>query len=188
MKITNKKYSPLHRGLHWSLAILMSILYITGFLRMYWMGKKAVIAAIEKNMVGVEFTTQQAKQTAKTILKPMWEWHEYAAYALFVVLAIRIIYMLVKGIRFPHPLKSQATLKERLQGSIYVLFYLFVLLSALTGAYLKWFEGDLKEPLEAIHKWAVYWFPIFILLHFGGIWLVERSYQNGITSKMIGGD
>lgn len=188
MKSKEKIYSPLHRGLHWALAVLMIVLFITGFLRMYWMGKKTVIAAIEQNMTGVDFTSDQAKQTAKAILKPMWQWHEYAAYVLFAILALRIIYMLAKGIRFPNPFKSHLSLKERLQGMIYLLFYLFVFISAITGAYLKWIEGDLKEPLETIHKWAVYWFPIFILFHFAGIWIAEKGEQKGIASKMIGGE
>ena len=63
-----------------------------------------------------------------------------------------------------------------------------MIVSSITGAYLKWWDGDLKDAMETIHKWAIYWFPIFIILHFGGIWLAEKVAQKGIASKMIGGD
>lgn len=189
MRKNAQLFTPLHRGLHWWAALLMFVLFITGFLRMNWMSKKVVKAAIDDKMAGVQYTPEQAMAVAKAVLKPMWQWHEYAAYFFFAVLFIRIVYMLVKGVRFPNPFSSGITLKQRLQGSVYLLFYLFVVLSSVTGAYLKWFKGDWKEPIEAIHKWGMYWFPIFILFHFVGIWMAEKTYQQkGITSKMIGGD
>lgn len=188
MNYKSKKFTSLHRFLHWSTALLMTVLFITGFLRMKWMGKRSIKAAIEQNMLNANYTEDEAIAVAKTILKPMWQWHEYAAYIIFLILAIRTVYMLIKGMRFPNPFSLKCTLKERFQGIIYLLFYLFVIVSSITGAYLKWWKGDLKEPLEAIHKWGIYWFPIFIAIHFVGIWLAEKFEQKGITSKMIGGD
>ncbi len=96
--------------------------------------------------------------------------------------------MLVKGIKFPDPLKKSQSVKERMQGFIYVIFYLFIAVSIVTGFYLKWVDGQWKEPMEAVHKWAIYWFPIFILLHFGGIVIGELTNKKGIVSKMIGGE
>lgn len=189
MKNSNEKiYTPLHRVLHWMMALLMSILFITGFLRMFWMGKSAIIGAIETNMKGVVLTKDQTIGTVKTIMQPMWQWHEYAAYLIFFVLAARIIYMLVRGIRFPNPFSPKRSAKERFQGMIYLIFYLFVIVSSITGAYLKWGNGSLKDSMSAVHKWAIYWFPVFIVLHFGGIWLAEKHEQKSIASKMIGGD
>lgn len=188
MNFSSKKYTALHRFLHWSTALLMTVLFITGFLRMKWMGKRTIKAAIEQNMSDVTYSDEQAIAVAKAVLKPMWIWHEYAAYIVFGLIAIRIVYMLIKGIRFPNPFSSRSSLKEKFQGMIYLLFYLFVIISSFTGAYLKWWKGDWKEPIEAIHKWGIYWFPIFIVLHFVGIWLAEKYEKKGITSKMIGGE
>ncbi|MFA5573939.1 MAG: cytochrome b/b6 domain-containing protein [Brumimicrobium sp.] len=42
--------------------------------------------------------------------------------------------------------------------------------------------------METVHKWGIYWFPIFIVLHLLGALLAEFSTKKGITSKMIGGD
>ena len=188
MRNSTKIFTPLHRGLHWTIALLMTVLFITGFLRMNWMGKRTILAAIDKNMQGVELTKEQTIGTVKSILNPMWQWHEYAAFIFFVIIVVRIIYMLVKGIRFPNPFSANTSANEKFQGFIYLLFYLFVIVSSITGAYLKWWDGDLKDAMETIHKWAIYWFPIFIILHFGGIWLAEKVAQKGIASKMIGGD
>ena len=80
-------------------------------------------------------------------------------------------------------------MKERLQGFTYVYFYVFVLISAVTGVCIQYkIFPDWKEGIESVHKWGIYWFPIFILLHLGGVFLVEISDKKGITSKMIGGD
>ncbi len=133
-------------------------------------------------------TKDQIIPIAKSIQSPMWEWHVYAAYLILFAFSVRIIYMIMKGIKFPNPFTKGQTLKDYLQGFTYLLFYLLIAISTFTGFYLKWFEGDWKEPLEAIHKWAIYWFPIFIFLHLGGIVLAELTNKKGITSKMIGGD
>ena len=51
MKTENKnQFTVIHRILHWSVALLMSILFITGFLRMYWMSKKTIIDTVETEM------------------------------------------------------------------------------------------------------------------------------------------
>ncbi|SKC11195.1 Cytochrome b/b6/petB [Sphingobacterium nematocida] len=96
--------------------------------------------------------------------------------------------MLLKGTRFPNPFIGKQSIKERLQGMTYILFYLFVAIAAITGFYLKWGDGDLKEPMETVHKLAIYWFPIFILVYIAGIVIAELTGKKGITSKMIGGD
>ncbi|HZW78586.1 MAG TPA: cytochrome b/b6 domain-containing protein [Flavobacteriaceae bacterium] len=182
-----QKFTALHRVLHWIMAITMPILFITGFLRMYWMGKQAVADAIASQ--GIEVTKEQAKAVYKVLREPMWEWHFIFAHVMIFAFLARIIYMLVKGIRFPNPFKNNQSLKTRLQGFTYFYFYFFVFISAITGIFLeKGFFPDWKENIETVHKLGVYWFPIFILLHFSGILIAELSNNKGITSKMISGD
>lgn len=187
MNKQSNKFTFLHRFLHWIIAIAMSILFLTGFLRMYWMGKKAVAEAIFSQEL--EVTKDQAKAVYKTLREPMWEWHELFSKIMIFAFLARIIYMLVKGIRFPNPFKSNQLIKERLQGFAYVYFYLFVFISAFTGICLENdFLSNYHEQIEAVHKWGIYWFPIFILLHLAGILFAEYSDKRGITSKMIGGE
>jgi cytochrome b561 len=186
----NNKFTASHRILHWSIALFMFVLFITGFLRMYWMNKKTIVTAIDTTLKNQSIAIEKDQLTpiAKSIQAPMWEWHEWAAYVIAIVLLLRIAYMLLKGIKFPNPFGSHQNLKEKLQGYLYLLFYLFVVASTITGFYLKWGNGTYKQPMEAVHKWAIYWFPIFVVLHLVGILWAELTYKKGITSKMIGGD
>ncbi|MCG2793515.1 MAG: cytochrome b/b6 domain-containing protein [Weeksellaceae bacterium] len=190
METENKnKFTTIHRVLHWSLAILMVVLFITGFLRMYWMSKNTIINAVETQLQSQNINLEKEKilPIVKSIQKPMWEWHEYTAYLVLAAFLIRVIYMLAKGIKFPNPFVKNQAVKEKMQGLIYVILYLFVAVSIVTGFYLKLIDGEWKEPMETVHKWAIYWFPIFILLHFGGIIIAELTDKKGIVSKMIGG-
>jgi len=61
--------------------------------------------------------------------------------------------------------------------------------SAFTGICIeKEFFTAYEDTFETVHKWGLYWVPLFILLHFGGVALAEHTSDKGIASKMIGGD
>lgn len=189
MQTENKnQFTAIHRMLHWLVAILMSALFITGFLRMYWMSKTHIISIIQSETQNIVLSKEQMVGIAKAIREPMWQWHEYAAYIVFFLFLVRMIYMVVKGIKFPNPFVKNQSAKERSQGFMYLLFYLFIGISIITGFYLKWIDGIWKEQMETIHKWAIYWFPIFIVFHFIGILLAELTNKKGIVSRIIGGD
>lgn len=182
------KYTPFHRLLHWLMALAMPLLFITGFLRMYWMNKNHVVSIIESK-VGTAISQDQMIVIAKAVREPMWQWHIIFAHVMIFSFIARIIYMLVKGIRFPNPFKKDIALKERFQGFTYIYFYLFVFISASTGISLeKGFFPEWKEGIETIHKLGIYWFPIFIMLHLVGILIAEHTNKKGIVSKMIGGE
>lgn len=167
----------------------MPILFITGFLRLYWMNKHHIVSVIESKTSSVPLSKEQMTDIAKTIREPMWQWHEIFAHVMIFSFIARIIYMVVKGIRFPNPFKSNISLSERFQGYTYIYFYLFVFISAFTGVCIRQgFLTEWKESIETIHKLGLYWFPIFILLHLSGILIAELTNKKGITSKMIGGD
>lgn len=185
--MTQRKFTFFHRLLHWIMVIVMPVLFITGFLRMYWMNKNNMIAKIESKTALL--SKEQMSDIAKSIRAPMWQWHELFAHVMIFAFLARIAYMLIKGIRFPNPFKSVQPLKERFQGFTYVYFYSFVFVSAITGVCIeKGFFPLWKHTIESVHKWGIYWFPIFILLHLAGILIAEHSNKKGISSKMIGGD
>ncbi|WP_206106107.1 cytochrome b/b6 domain-containing protein [Olivibacter sp. XZL3] len=75
MKMENKnQFTVIHRILHWSVALLMSILFITGFLRMYWMSKKTIIDTVETEMQSHNISLEKGQiiPIVKSIQKPMW--------------------------------------------------------------------------------------------------------------------
>lgn len=181
------KFNVFHRILHWLIALAMPVLYITGFLRMYWMNKNHIVGIIESRTESL--SKEQITDIATTIRAPMWQWHEIFAYVMIFAFVVRIVFMLAKGIRFPNPFKKSQSMKERMQGLTYLYFYFFVFISALTGICIKYnlFSPN-QDTIEAVHKWGIYWFPIFIVLHVIGIVGAELTDKKGITSKMIGGD
>ncbi|WP_291099417.1 MULTISPECIES: cytochrome b/b6 domain-containing protein [unclassified Empedobacter] len=183
-----KKFTLTHRLLHWTIGISMIMLFLTGFLRMEWMSKKNLSALItnEVSKEGLNISDATLKTIGRSSLEPMWQWHEIFAYIALVLFAIRIVYMLVKGIRFPNPLKSHST-SEKFQGIIYMIFYLLMLINIVTGFYLMWGNGTYKDPMEELHKTAIYWFPIFFLIHLIGVIIDEVNKNSGIVSKMING-
>ena len=184
----NNKFSVLHRILHWTIAIAMPIMFITGFLRMYWMNKNGMVSIIESKTTTSPLSKEVMSDIAKTIREPMWEWHEIFANVMVAAFSIRIIYMVIKGIRFPNPFNKINTLKEKLQGFVYLYFYLFVFISAFTGICIQnEFFTAYEDQIEMVHKWGLYWFPIFIIVHLAGIVIAEKSNKKGIASKMIGG-
>lgn len=186
---SKQKFTVIHRILHWIIAFAMPILFITGFLRLYWMNKNGMVAVMESKTAASPLSKDVMTDIAKTIREPMWEWHELFANVMIFAFIARIIYMLVKGIRFPNPFSKSIPMKERLQGFIYIYFYVFVFISAFTGVCIqREFFTEYSDLFETVHKWGLYWFPIFIVLHLGGIVLAENSTKKGISSKMIGGD
>ena len=66
---------------------------------------------------------------------------------------------------------------------------MLIAVQIITGSVLKFEIGSesLSNLAETTHKLAVYWMPIFVILHFGGITISENTNRKGITSKMIGG-
>lgn len=182
-----KKFTVLHRLLHWTTALAMMVLFLTGFLRMYWMNRHVIVSFIQEK---TEVLTKDEMVTiAKSIRQPMWEWHVVFAYILMALFVVRLLYMLLKGIRFPNPFQRKWSWKERLQGAVYFYFYWYVLTASITGVCIqyRWFMVIRKE-LVSFHKLGLYLFPLFILLHFIGIYIGERSSKKGVVSKMIGGD
>ncbi|SKC11181.1 Cytochrome b/b6/petB [Sphingobacterium nematocida] len=87
--IFKKEFTVTHRILHWSLGLPMTVLFISGFLRMQWMGRKPIVAVIEQDAPGI-MTKEQTMAIANDILNPMWQWHEYAAYIIVFFFLMRI--------------------------------------------------------------------------------------------------
>ncbi|WP_034690633.1 cytochrome b/b6 domain-containing protein [Kaistella palustris] len=187
-----KKFTALHRLLHWISAFAILVLFTTGFLRIFWMSKASITAAVTKDpqIQNLNLNRDSLRTIAHSLQDPMFQWHIYAAYLITFAFVVRIIYMLMKGIEFPNPFSKNVTMNDRFQGMTYVLFYAFVALQIVTGGILKFDIGpdSLSGIAETTHKLAVYWAPLFILVHFAGIAISESINRKGISSKMIGGD
>ncbi len=88
-----KKFTVLHRMLHWVMALAMPVLFITGFLRMYWMNRSHISTIVDSNVPSV--STSQMSAITSAIREPMWQWHELFAKVMIISFIIRIGYMVI---------------------------------------------------------------------------------------------
>ncbi len=130
---------------------------------MYWMGEKPflLLSINELTAKGLALPEESVRAIAKSIINPMFEWHVNFAYDLVFAFVLRIIYMLVKGIKFPILFSKRLLEKKNSKEPIYFIFNILVAVEVATGMMLK-FElagENILEKAEEIHKLAIYWMP-----------------------------
>ncbi|QAA81108.1 cytochrome b/b6 domain-containing protein [Aequorivita sp. H23M31] len=187
MKTTN--YSPIYRIIHWAVAITFLLLLVTIFLRITWMNKYHMADIIQDylNSTDQSLSREQIVAMAKQIRKPMWDWHIYLGYILVGLFAIRFTLPFFDEMKFQSPLNKNLSAKQRFQKWTYIIFYICVIVSLVTGILIEWGPKDWKKPLEEIHVLGIYYLVAFIVLHLAGIIYAEFTDQKGIVSRIIGG-
>lgn len=183
----NRTYSRSYRIIHWAIALTMLGLLTTILLRLGWMEKNHVAGIIDPYLreQGVELSQDQLLVLAKKIRKPMWDWHIYLGYVLTGLYLIRMSMPFFGEMRFSNPFKKGLDKRIRLQYATYLIFYVLVAASLVTGLIIEFGPKTLKSSMEAIHELSIYYLPAFILLHFGGILWAEFRHDHGIISRMI---
>lgn len=189
MSLENKNFSLKHRLLHWLIAFTILFLMITVFLRLTWLEKNNVAAILQDNLQALNITLdhEDAIKIAKKIRKPMWDWHIYSGYFLMGLYVLRLINLYFSGIIFPNPFHRTSSLKQKIQGWTYIIFYFLMSISLITGFFIVNGSPDYKDFLESIHVQSIYYVVLFIILHMTGLVLSEYSSEKGIVSKMING-
>jgi len=132
-------------------------------------------------------TRDQIVAMAKLIRKPMWDWHIYLGYVLVGLLSIRFILPLFGEMKFPNPLAKDQTMKVRFQKWTYIIFYICVIGSLITGLLIEWGPKAWEKSMEDIHVLGIYYLIAFITIHIAGIIIAEFTDQKGIVSRIIGG-
>ena len=189
MTLENKKFSLAHRLLHWLIAFSILFLMLTVFLRLTWMEKNNVATILQDNLkaLNISLDHDDAIKIAKQIRKPMWDWHIYTGYFLIGLYVLRLINLYFSGIIFPNPFHRASSLKQKIQGWTYIIFYFLMSISLITGFFIVNGSADYKDFLESIHVQSIYYVVLFIILHMTGLVLSEYSNEKGIVSKMING-
>ena len=188
-KMKTRKLTVAFRLMHFTSALCIVCLLITIFLRMNWMNKDQMAGIIDANLktLNISLTQDQLVKMAKQIRKPMWDWHIYIGYVLIGLYSVRMILPFFRQMEFRNPFSITATLKEKIQAWIYILFYFFLGITLLTGLLIEVGPKSFKASLESVHELSLYYLIPFIVLHFGGVLLAELSTQKGIISKMVSG-
>lgn len=187
----NKSYSKIYRILHWAIAISFTLLLFTIFLRLTWMNKNNVADIIQNylttNEINHNLTPDQLIVLAKKIRQPMWDWHIYIGYVLTALFSLRFALPFFGEMKFQNPLAKGLSGKEKFQKWVYLIFYVFVVVSLVTGLIIKFGPKDLKSTMESIHELSIYYLVAYIVLHIGGVLMAELTSDKGIISRIVGG-
>lgn len=187
MEKTN--YSKIYRIIHWAIAVSFLLLLITIFLRLTWMNKYNMAAIIEDYLISTEQSLSQDQliTLAKKIRQPMWNWHIYIGYVLVGLFSIRFILPAFGQMKIQNPLSKNLSTKKRIQKWTYVIFYVCVIVSLVTGLIIELGPKELKKPMEEIHVLGIYYLIAFIVIHFSGVLIAEFTEQKGIISRIVSG-
>ncbi|GGD94994.1 cytochrome b/b6 domain-containing protein [Planktosalinus lacus] len=182
-------YSRTFRLLHWAIALTFLFLALTIFLRLTWLNKFGIADILEQTLVASQSTLSYDELIviAKQIRKPMWDWHIYSGYLLTGLISLRIWLGASGKMVFQNPFNKNLSSRERFQYGVYLVFYLFVAVSLITGLLIELFPKTFKASLEDLHKLSVYYLAAFIVLHLAGVLIAEFSHHKGIISEVISG-
>ena len=86
-----------------------------------------------------------------------------------------------------NPINSQYSSKEKFQFWVYIVFYICIIISLITGLFIEFGDIKYKDFMESIHKLSIYYLVAYILIHLGGVFLAEFTNQKGIISDIISG-
>lgn len=175
--------------MHWSIAICMTFMLITIFLRMTWMNKNHVALIIQDYLstTNQSLSQDQLIMLAKKIRKPMWDWHIYTGYALVGLYSIRMALPFFGQMKFSNPLNKDLGFKEKLQYWSYLVFYACVAISLTTGLIIVLGPKNLKESMEGIHVLSIYYLLGFIVIHLSGVFFCEFTNHQGLISRIVSG-
>ncbi|CAM3999160.1 cytochrome b/b6 domain-containing protein [Flavobacterium weaverense] len=184
-----RNYSVVYRIMHWSIAICLTLMLITIFLRLTWMNKTNMAIIIQDYLATTSqsLSQEEAIILAKKIRKPMWDWHIYIGYALVGLYSLRLILPFFGQMKFTSPLNSALSVKEKFQYWVYIIFYLCIAVSLTTGLIIVLGPENLKDSMEQIHVLSIYYLLSFIILHLGGVFIAELTNQKGLISRMVSG-
>jgi Ni,Fe-hydrogenase I cytochrome b subunit len=203
-----KKYSTSLRLWHWANTIVVSGSLLTVLVNSTIMDEKPVSALVKNELknAGATVSDEQAGSVAHALGDSVWSVHIYFGYVFVALLLFRMIleFFQLTDQKFIRKMKNayaqfQTTKKDReiaknefTVKSIYAVFYLLLIIMAITGLFLT-FE-DLLAPFKSIrhsvkevHGFCMYLILAFIFAHLAGVFLAERKDNKGIVSDMING-
>lgn len=163
---------------------------LTIFAKTAWMDKKIVGPILKESLetINISITSEQAMKIAKDIRAPLWRWHIYAGYLLIGLYFLRISLVVFRRLDLPNPFSRNYSLKEKFKSWVYIIFYIFLAVSLVTGFLIVHGPKHLKDSLKSVHELSIYYILVFIIIHFAGVFFAEKGEQKGIVSKMISGD
>lgn len=184
-----KNYTTVYRLVHWIIAFAMLATLATILLRLTWLNKSNVSEIIQEYATRNDLTlsNEQSTSLAKKIRKPMWDWHIYTGYFLVGIFAIRYGLAIFGIMPIQQPWAKGLSTKERFKKGVYLVFYIFISISLITGMLMEFGAKEWKDSLESVHELSIYYLIAYLVLHMGGVLLAEFTNEKGIISRVISG-
>lgn len=200
-------YSVALRWWHWLTFLFISGSIITALLNEALFDTRDNIPVVQRQVQskGGAITDVQARAVAHEYSEKLWELHTFLGYGISLLLLFRIIIEFSAskedklGRKIRRALTFQSTTpKERYDRRHYiwvkwgyVVFYVLILLMALTGLGMA-FEDvasfrSVRPELKEIHEFLQYAIYLYILAHLVGVFRAEVTDNKGIVSSMING-
>jgi Ni/Fe-hydrogenase 1 B-type cytochrome subunit len=193
---------------HWLDALVLLGSLLTVGLRNTFLSASANAQIITHQMqeARTPMDQQAARDLARSIRDPMWQWHYYFGFALAGLLLFRIAIgffsdnSLLKdfclGLRHLKSLERS----ERLLGFefalakfLYLTFYLLLTVMAATGLSMYFgtrlgISRSTIGTMRDVHEALLWFFVVFVVIHISGVVIAEFRGYKGLTSNMIHGD
>lgn len=190
-----KKWSATFRVWHWLFALTILFMSTTVLLRETILDKETNGAVITENismLYDVNVTKEDSIDIAKEIRRPLWQWHIYIGYLFAGLVLVRLMLFFTHSGRQNYINCDEKTTHKKIVSGIYIVFYVFAVIAALTGIGIKFNElfgisGDLEHTVKEIHEFVFYAILAFMAIHIAGVVIAENSNEKGIVSDMING-
>lgn len=135
----------------------------------------------------ISLSHDQIIALAKKIRSPMWDWHIYMGYVLTGLFGVRFILPFFGVMKFQNPFSKGLSVKDRFKKWSYIVFYLCIATSLITGLLMMFGPSGFGEISENIHVLGIYYLIGFIVIHWSGVLIAEFTNQKGIISKIVRG-
>jgi len=203
----NDRYSLAIRIWHWIFFLFLTATLVTVLLASTVFRTRNNISLVQEQLQekSVIVSNDQARAVAHAYNDKLWILHTYIGYVLCVFLLARILIEITRpgeeklGARIKKAMGFRAVLPEDKMEQRhylqvkwgYVVFYLLILIMALTGLglafedapFLKTFHGAIKQ----VHSFVQYFIYAYILLHLAGVIRADLGKYQGLVSGMIHG-
>lgn len=185
-----KRFNLASRLLHWAIAFTFLYILLTVLLRLGWMNKGSMGTIIQDNLAerNISISNDDAGTIAKKVRKPMWSTHTIAGYVLVGLFVLRLILTWVQGMGFANPLKKGLSGYEKFKSWVYIIFYILLAGSLITGLLMEFGPESLEHTMEELHEQSLYYMVVFIVIHTVGVIVADGGKDRGIISKMVSGD
>jgi Ni/Fe-hydrogenase 1 B-type cytochrome subunit len=191
--MTQKKWSGSFRIWHWLNAVVLLGIFGTLLLRETFLNYKenAKIIGAKLSSFGIAIADDQAREVAKALRAPMWEWHIYLGYALAFLLLWRITLFFTQSGKQSYRF-ADLDMHHKAVSVGYIVVYAALFFMVISGVTMHLHESfgisdTTAHGIKEFHETVANIILFFVPLHIAGVVVAEMRGEKNIVSNMIHG-